>query len=184
MRKFIEVTNKSVSACDKSHDTSDIVRECVSDEFCFGITNAKLSSLPEQIVTIASSMLTAIDDEDDSFQPVRRGRHIRVLPPEHGQNDIITQRGTYSAVAALQPLTRPEVHGSTSIPSRGTACQTSHIRTVPATTQRLNTTAISAPAARTSQPVGQRSPVDTLGLRLSSETSDTRLQRPMSASLS
>ena len=170
MRKFTEATNKSVSACDKSCDTSDIVRECVSDEL--SITKAKLSSLREQIVTIASSMLTALDDEDDSFQPVRRGRH-NVSPPKHGQNDIITQHGTYSAVAAMQPPTRPEVHGSTSLPSRGTACQTSHNRTVPATTQRPNATATSAPASGTSQPVGQRIPVVTLGLRRSSETSDT-----------
>ena len=176
MRKFIEVTNKSISASDKSWDTSNIAKECIAYELC--ITKAKLSSLRELMVAIAPLMLTALDDEDDSFQPVRRGRYSKVSQPKHGQNDNIkssdiTHHGTYSAVASHKPPTHPEVHGSTSIPSRGTTCQTYHNHIVPATTQRPGTSAKSAPAAQTSQPVRQRVPVVTLVLRWSSESSDT-----------
>ena len=145
MRKFADVADKAVATDGMATNISD------TDNDELNVTKAKLCSLREHMVSITTSMLSALEHDDNEFQQVGRRRSTNchdVTSFNGGQR----QNQTYASVASNV--------------TEMTSSRPSHIS--PAATRPAAPAATTARAPRpqvaTSAPTGQPIPVVTLGL--------------------
>ena len=151
MRKFVAVDNKSVGT---DSTEANICDTDVKDEL--NIANAKLHSLHEHLMNITTSMVSALEDEDGTFQQVTRRRATK--GNAHHSNEANTaqnrQNKTYSSVTAQGNRNDNCVSAMTSSTGQKSAA--------PPCSTGPRATAV--PAGTTNPHSGQPIPVVTLGL--------------------